>query len=69
MDTYSGDVARQQAADHRRIRRKDILFPFMLDHGGQPRGYYVKEVVAFAKTLGYQEYDGLGWYAVVVQKP
>lgn len=51
---------------------KDILFSFMLDHCEQPRGYYVKEggeVVAFAKTLGYQEYDGLGWYAVIVQKP
>jgi hypothetical protein len=27
------------------------------------------ELIAFAKTLGYQEYDGLGWYAVIVQKP
>jgi hypothetical protein len=25
-------------------------------------------VIAFAKTLGYQEYDGLGWYAAIVQK-
>lgn len=51
---------------------KDILMPFSLDHKDQPRGYYVNEhgeVVAFAKTLGYQEYDGLGWYAVIVQKP
>ncbi len=51
---------------------KDLLLTFMLDHGEQPRGYYVKEdreVVAFAKTIGYQEYDGLGWYAVIVQRP
>ena len=51
---------------------KDLLSYFPLDHGGQPRGYYVKddrEVVAFAKTLGYQEYDGRGWYAVIVQRP
>ena len=47
-----------------------ILLPFMLEHNGQQKGHYVnanKEKVAFAKTLGYQEYDGLGWYAVIVQ--
>jgi C4-dicarboxylate-specific signal transduction histidine kinase len=51
---------------------KGLLQPFMLDHKGQSKGYYVntnREVVAFAKTLGYQEYDGLGWFAVIVQKP
>jgi hypothetical protein len=48
-----------------------ILSPFMLDHKGQHKGHYVNadhEVIAFAKTLGYQEYDGLGWYAAIVQK-
>ncbi|WP_311785559.1 methyl-accepting chemotaxis protein [Ferirhizobium litorale] len=25
-------------------------------------------IVAFARTLGYEDYDGLGWYGVVVQK-
>jgi hypothetical protein len=25
-------------------------------------------LVAFAKTLGYQEYDGQGWYAAIVQR-
>jgi|CXWL01.1.fsa_nt_gi hypothetical protein len=47
-----------------------ILLPFMLDHKGQQKGHYFNanhELVAFAKTLGYQEYDGLGWYAVIVQ--
>jgi hypothetical protein len=49
-----------------------ILLPFMLEHNGQQKGHYFNansELVAFAKTLGYQEYDGLGWYAVTVQKP
>jgi hypothetical protein len=47
-----------------------ILLPFMLEHKGQQKGHYSNanhELVAFAKTLGYQEYDGLGWYAVIVQ--
>jgi hypothetical protein len=25
-------------------------------------------IVAFAKTIGYEDYDGLGWYGVVVQQ-
>ena len=48
-----------------------ILLPFTLEHKGQQKGHYFNayhEVIAFAKTLGYQEYDGLGWYAVIVQK-
>ena len=47
-----------------------ILLPFMLEHHGQQKGHYVNanhQVVAYAKTLGYQEYDGLGWYAAIVQ--
>jgi hypothetical protein len=47
-----------------------ILLPFMLEHNGQQKGHYLSANhgrVAFAKTLGYQEYDGLGWYAVIVQ--
>jgi hypothetical protein len=49
-----------------------ILLPFLLEHHGQRKGHYFTaghELIAFAKTLGYQEYDGLGWYAVIVQKP
>jgi len=48
-----------------------ILLPFILDHNGQQKGHYFNanhELIAFAKTLGYQEYDGLGWYAAIVQK-
>lgn len=47
------------------------LSPFMLEHNGQQKGHYFNtdhELIAFAKTLGYQEYDGLGWYAAIVQK-
>ncbi|HEU5046639.1 MAG TPA: methyl-accepting chemotaxis protein [Rickettsiales bacterium] len=48
-----------------------LLTSFMLEHKGEKKGYYFNkndELIAFAKTLGYQEYDGLGWYAVIVQK-
>jgi hypothetical protein len=49
---------------------KDLLAPFKLEHKNQQKGYYFTEnntLVAFAKTIGYQEYDGLGWYAVITQ--
>ena len=49
----------------------ELLKPFNLEHRGQQKGYYInsqQELVAFAKTIGYQEYDGLGWFAVIVQK-
>lgn len=45
---------------------------FALRDEGRHRGCYYDEngnIVAFAKTLGYQEYDGLGWWGVVVQRP
>lgn len=45
--------------------------PFSLETQGQVRGaYYDRKgnIVAFAKTLGYEDYDGLGWYGVVVQR-
>jgi hypothetical protein len=38
---------------------------------GQARGSYYDNngsIVAYAKTLGYEDYDGLGWHGVVVQK-
>jgi hypothetical protein len=41
------------------------------NHTGQSRGSYYDNngsIVAFAKTLGYEDYDGLGWHGVVVQK-
>ncbi len=51
---------------------KDLLMPFALNADHKQKGYYFnqnKSLIAFAKTLGYQEYDGLGWYGVVVQSP
>ncbi|NOT21644.1 MAG: methyl-accepting chemotaxis sensory transducer [Nitrospiraceae bacterium] len=49
-----------------------ILAPFVLEHQGQRKGHYFNadhELIAFAQTHGYQEYDGLGWYAVIMQTP
>lgn len=50
---------------------RDLLTRYDLRANGQRKGYYLNEqgeLVAFAKTIGYQEYDGLGWYGVVVQR-
>jgi hypothetical protein len=50
----------------------EILSSFVIHHNGRQKGHYFTpdhELIAFAKTLGYQEYDGLGWYAAVVQQP
>lgn len=50
---------------------KDIYQTYPLDAEGQ-KGYYSDDkgnTVAYAKTLGYEEYDGLGWIGVIVQKP
>ncbi len=50
---------------------KDLLTTFRL-RATDKKGYYVDDhghLVAYAKTLGYQEYDGLGWYGVIVQVP
>lgn len=44
---------------------------FDLRHDGNQRGSYYDGdgcIIAFARTLGYQEYDGLGWYGVVRQR-
>ncbi|MFO1066704.1 MAG: hypothetical protein U0892_22830 [Pirellulales bacterium] len=52
--------------------RKDELKPFDLKHNGRAKGAYQADdgsTVAFAKTIGYQEFDGLGWYGVVVTQP
>jgi hypothetical protein len=60
---------------HRIIASSDntgMLQPFTLRTDNKTKGYYFEDdgtVIAFAKTIGYQEYDGLGWWAVIVQKP
>lgn len=52
--------------------RPDSLFTrFELRHDGRQRGIYYDSsghIIAFARTLGYQEYDGLGWWGVVMQR-
>lgn len=49
---------------------KDLLDHFPLKSKGQSKGFYLEDdtLVAFARTIGYQEYDGLGWTGVIVQK-
>lgn len=46
--------------------------PFPLETGDRDRGYYYGadgSLIAFAHTIGYETYDGLGWYGVITQKP
>jgi hypothetical protein len=50
---------------------KGLLERFDLKDEGTQKGYYFSDpvtLVAYARTIGYQEYDGLGWYSVIVQK-
>jgi hypothetical protein len=49
---------------------KHKLETFQLKTEGRDKGYYIENntIVAFARTLGYQEYDGLGWYGVIIKK-
>lgn len=61
---------------HRRViaasDNQGLYQPFQLETDGKPRGYYYKpdgELVAFANTIGYETYDGLGWCGVITQKP
>ncbi|MBV5335538.1 chemotaxis protein, partial [bacterium] len=40
--------------------------------GGAPMGHYHElngRLVSFALTPGYETYEGLGWYGVIVQDP
>lgn len=48
---------------------RQMFATFDLAHQGRQRGSYTSgnNLVAFARTQGYQEYDGLGWFGVVVQ--
>jgi hypothetical protein len=42
---------------------------FSLNTGGQTQGYYTNdtEIVGFARTPGYETYEGLGWLGCIVQ--
>ncbi len=49
----------------------DLLQRFPLETMRGEKGHYFDRnglLVAYAKTIGYQEYDGLGWYAVIAAK-
>lgn len=60
---------------HRVIAASDgqgLLAPYPLKTDGNTKGFYINEqgrAIAFAKTIGYEEYDGLGWYGVIEQTP
>jgi hypothetical protein len=61
-------------ADFRVIASSDPSLRFQhfaLSHNNLQGGSYYDakgNIVAFAQTLGYQEYDGLGWWGVIVQQ-
>ena len=51
---------------------KRLFTHFTLDDSSRKRGSYADRegnLIAFAKTHGYQEYDGQGWVGVVLQRP
>jgi hypothetical protein len=60
-------------ANHRVIAASDgmdLLTTYPLKTDGKSKGNYEDEsgkIISFAKTIGYEEYDGLGWYGVIVQ--
>ncbi|MEM6314163.1 MAG: methyl-accepting chemotaxis protein [Planctomycetota bacterium] len=61
--------------DHRVIASSDghgiLSETFPLETDGKPSGYYQAkngDLVAFAKTPGYETYEGLGWYGVIAQR-
>jgi hypothetical protein len=46
--------------------------PFPLSPGTRTKGYQLEadgSITAFARTLGYQEFDGHGYWAVIQQRP
>ena len=50
----------------------DLLQHYALNAQGRTKGHYIDNegaIVAFARTIGYQEYNGLGWTGVIIQKP
>ena len=62
------DADRRVIASSREATR---FAPFDLRHEDRQRGSYYDgqgNIVAFARTLGYQEYDGLGWWGVILQR-
>jgi hypothetical protein len=51
---------------------KGLYQPFPLTAEGKDRGYYYAAdgaLIAYARTIGYETYDGMGWAGVIVQHP
>lgn len=51
---------------------QSLYQPFPLQNENKERGYYYGPdgtLVAYAHTIGYETYDGLGWYGVITQTP
>jgi hypothetical protein len=49
----------------------DLYSHFSLNTAGNTKGHFRDnggDLVAYARTLGYQEFDGLGWHGVIVQR-
>ncbi len=49
---------------------QNLLQPFPLKLDGKTKGAYFDadgNLIAFARTIGYQEYNGLGWYGVIMR--
>lgn len=74
-DEWSRTTVMLLDANHRIIassKRDDLFQHYPLHAEGRRKGSYQDDkgnTVAFAQTIGYQEYDGLGWFGVIVQKP
>lgn len=52
--------------------KHDLLTTFHLKTNTDKKGHYYDEhgnLITYARTIGYQEYDGLGWYGVIIQTP
>ncbi len=49
----------------------DMYKTYPLEIQGNKRAYVDDRgyTVAYAKTMGYEEYDGLGWYCAIIQRP
>ncbi len=48
-----------------------LFMPYSLDDKGRDRGSYIDHAgrtIAYAKTHGFQEYDGGGWIGVIVRQ-
>jgi Methyl-accepting chemotaxis protein (MCP) signalling domain len=51
---------------------RDMLKQFQLDTKQGAKGSYTDSkgnIVAYARTIGYEGYDGLGWVGVIIQTP